>query len=92
MSDLDTRRARRAVRQAARHLAQDAPSLTAASAGALRAGLAARATRLRRAALAAWLTGVPEHVIAVDARVPVRVVHGWITQRHAPEHADNGSG
>ncbi|MEU5539236.1 hypothetical protein [Streptomyces sp. NPDC020362] len=90
MNDLDTRRARHAVRRAARQLAEDAPRLTAGSASALRAGLAVRTACLRRAALAAWLTGIPEHVIAADSRVPVAVVHHWIAARYAPHHPDDG--
>jgi hypothetical protein len=92
MSDLDARHARHAVRRAARQLAEDAPRLTAGSASALRAGLAARTARLRRAALAAWLTGVPEHVIAADGHLPVTVVHAWVAAGHAPRHADSGRG
>ncbi|MFB6440042.1 hypothetical protein ACFCVY_25255 [Streptomyces sp. NPDC056411] len=46
-------------RLAARHLAEEAPGLTAASADALRAGLAARVDTLRHAALAASRAGVP---------------------------------
>jgi len=84
MSDLATLRARRAVRQAARRLAEDAPKLSAGSATAYRAGLAARTTGLRRAALAAWLGGIPEHVIAADGRLPCAVVHQWIATRYSP--------
>ncbi|KUM99568.1 hypothetical protein AQI95_38225 [Streptomyces yokosukanensis] len=82
MNGLDTRTARNAVRQAARQLAADAPRLTAGSASALRAGLAARSASLRRAALTAWLSGVPMDVIAADGRVPVAVVRHWITARY----------
>ncbi|MGI5139287.1 MULTISPECIES: hypothetical protein [unclassified Streptomyces] len=85
MSDLDTLCARRAVRLAARQLAQDAPKLTASSAAAYRAGLAARAAELRRAALAAWLTGIPEHVVAADCRLPRAVVHQWIAAGYSPQ-------
>ncbi|MEU9993295.1 hypothetical protein ACFZCP_40910 [Streptomyces sp. NPDC007971] len=90
MNDLDTLRARHAVRRAARQLAEDAPGLTAGSASALRAGLAARTACLRRAALAAWLVGIPTHVIAADGRVPVAVVRRWIAARYAPHHCDDG--
>ncbi|ANP52691.1 hypothetical protein J2Z21_000217 [Streptomyces griseochromogenes] len=86
MNDPVTRHARHAVRRAARQLAEDAPRLTAGSASALRAGLRVRTARLRGAALAAWLTGVPEHVIAADGRVPVAVVRHWIAARKAPRH------
>lgn len=78
MTDLAILRARRAVRRAAQRLAEDAPKLVAGSAGAFRAGLAARVADLRRTALAAWRAGIPEHVIAADGRVPVTVVHQWI--------------
>lgn len=53
MTDPQLPEVRRAVRQAANRLAQDAPALTAGS-GALRAGLAVRVAALRRAALTAW--------------------------------------
>ncbi|OLZ68930.1 hypothetical protein AV521_19295 [Streptomyces sp. IMTB 2501] len=89
MSGLDTRTARDAVRQAARQLAADAPRLTAGSASALRAGLAVRSACLRRAALAAWRTGVPEDVIAADGRVPVTVVRRWIASG-CPRHPEDG--
>ncbi|MEV5878270.1 hypothetical protein AB0L75_29390 [Streptomyces sp. NPDC052101] len=88
MNGLDTRTARHAVRQAARQLAADAPSLTAGSASALRAGLAVRSACLRRAAVAAWLSGVPEHVIAADGRVPVTVVRRWIAAGD-PRHPED---
>ncbi|MFF3365264.1 hypothetical protein [Streptomyces misionensis] len=87
MSDLDVRYARRAVRRAARQLAEDAPKLTAGSAGAFRAGLATRTADLRRAALAAWVTGISEDIIAADGRLPVAVVHGWVAARFSPEHS-----
>ncbi|GHE05009.1 hypothetical protein [Streptomyces alanosinicus] len=80
--------ARDAVRQAARQLAADAPRLTAGSASALRAGLAVRSACLRRAALTAWLNGVPEQVIAADGHVPVTVVRRWIAARYG-RHPDD---
>ncbi|MFD4633110.1 hypothetical protein ACFVYR_26955 [Streptomyces sp. NPDC058284] len=69
---------RSAVRLAARRLAEEAPALLAASAGALRAGLAVRAAALRRAALAAWRAGVPPQVIAEDSRLTEGTVRQWI--------------
>ncbi|MBX9394257.1 hypothetical protein K4749_11765 [Streptomyces sp. TRM72054] len=74
----DIRSACRAVRRAARCLAEDAPKLTAGSADVLRTGLAARSAALRRAVLAAWRNGIPTQVIAADGRLPVAVVHLWI--------------
>ncbi|MGW1159858.1 hypothetical protein ACWD5Q_26045 [Streptomyces sp. NPDC002513] len=79
MNDLDIRSARHAVRQAARRLAEDAPELAAGSADALRAGLASRAAGLRRAAVDAWRSGIPEHVIAADGHLPESVVQRWIS-------------
>ncbi|MFE2064393.1 hypothetical protein ACFXDH_18665 [Streptomyces sp. NPDC059467] len=87
MSDTAVLRARWAVRRAARHLAEDAPRLaagSAGSAGAYQVGLASRTADLRRAALTAWLFGVPEHVVAADGRVPVTVVHEWIEAAFSP--------
>ncbi|MFE7232234.1 hypothetical protein ACFY3J_24330 [Streptomyces sp. NPDC001231] len=78
MSDLDVLRARRAVRRAARQLAEDAPKLARGSAAAYRAGLAVRAAALHRAALAAWSSGIPEDVIAADGHLPRAVVRRWI--------------
>lgn len=69
---------RRAVRLAARRLTDKAPALVAGSAGALRAGLAARAASLRRATLAAWPAGIPLQVIAADARLSPGTVRRWI--------------
>lgn len=69
---------RRAVRLAAQRLAEEAPALVAASADALRAGPAARAATLRRAALAAWRAGVPLQVIALDSRMPQATVRRWM--------------
>ncbi|MFJ8637006.1 hypothetical protein [Streptomyces sp. NPDC093568] len=89
MSDTAVLRARWAVRRAARHLAEDAPKLAAGSAGAYQVGLASRTADLRRAALAAWLFGVPERVVADDGRVPVTVVHEWIEAAFSPGHSDS---
>ncbi|WP_405969240.1 hypothetical protein OG496_01755 [Streptomyces sp. NBC_00988] len=69
---------RRAVRLAARRLTDKAPALVAGSAGALRAGLAARAASLRRATLTAWHAGIPPQVIAADARLSPGTVRRWI--------------
>jgi hypothetical protein len=69
---------RRAVRLAARRLAAEVPALTAASADVLRAGLAARAATLHRAALAAWRAGVPPQVIAGDSWLTEGTVRRWI--------------
>ncbi|MFF3517501.1 hypothetical protein [Streptomyces sp. NPDC002573] len=90
MSDLDIRYARRAVRRAARQLAEDAPKLRAGSAGAFRAGVAVRAADLRRAVLAAWVTGIPADVVAADGRLPVAVVQGWVAARFSPEGPGGG--
>ncbi|MFF1603486.1 hypothetical protein ACFVYV_39605 [Streptomyces mirabilis] len=56
----------------------EAPALTAASADVLRAGLAARAAALHRAALAAGCAGVPPQVIAGDSRLTEGTVRRWI--------------
>ena len=48
--------------------------------------LPARNAGLRKVALAACLTGVPEHVIAADGRLSVTVVHRWIAARYSPGH------
>jgi hypothetical protein len=69
---------RRAVRLAARRLTEEAPALLAASAGALRAGLAVRTAALHRATLAAWRAGVPSQVIAADSRLTEGTVRRWI--------------
>ncbi|MFJ8487721.1 MgtC/SapB family protein [Streptomyces sp. NPDC094038] len=84
MSGLDARYARLAVQRAARQLAEDAPKLAAGSAGAYRLGLATRTAGLRRAALDAWLVGIPEDVIASDGCLPRAVVRRWITARFSP--------
>ncbi|MCB5910032.1 hypothetical protein [Streptomyces pinistramenti] len=78
MNDQDLRPERRAVRLAARRLADETPALTAASADALRAGLAARVDTLRQAALAASHAGVPPLVIAHDSHLPAKTVREWI--------------
>ncbi|MGW0206345.1 hypothetical protein ACWDZ8_11175 [Streptomyces sp. NPDC003233] len=75
------------MRHAARQLAEDAPKLTVGSADAYRAGLATRAADLRRAALAAWITGIPEDIIAADGRLPVAVVHRWVAGSFSPGHS-----
>ncbi|UKY47747.1 hypothetical protein [Streptomyces inhibens] len=80
MNDHDLTRERRAVWFAARCLAEEAPALTAASAGALRAGLAARFATLRRAALAASRAGVPPRAIAQDSGLPPATVLQWIAE------------
>jgi hypothetical protein len=90
MNELDTLRARRTVRRAARRLADDAPKLAVGSAGAYRAGLATRAAELRRAVRAAWLTGVPEQIIAADGGLSPRVVHEWISAGNRPEEQADG--
>ncbi|MGW3953197.1 hypothetical protein ACWEKM_20285 [Streptomyces sp. NPDC004752] len=92
MNDLDTLSARHTVRRAARRLAEDAPKLVVGSADAYRAGLATRAAELRRAVLAAWLTGVPEHVIAADGGLSLAVVHAWISAETPPPHSADGPG
>jgi hypothetical protein len=76
--DHDLPSERRAVRLAARHLAEEAPALVAASADSLRAGLASRAATLRQAALAAWRSGIPPQAIAEDSRLPLAIVLRWI--------------
>ncbi|MFD9822362.1 hypothetical protein [Streptomyces violascens] len=76
--DRDLPEERRAVRLAARRLAEEAPELVAASADALRAGLAARADTLREAALAAWHAGISPQVIAEDSQLPSAIVLRWI--------------
>ncbi|MGW9170887.1 hypothetical protein [Streptomyces decoyicus] len=78
MSDHDLSSKGRAVRLAARCLTEETPSLTAASADALRAGLAARVATLQRAALAASRAGVPPRLIAQDPRLPADTVFRWI--------------
>ncbi|MFE8950295.1 hypothetical protein [Streptomyces sp. NPDC007856] len=81
------------MRHAARQLAETTPKLTAGSADAYRAGLATRAADLRRAALAAWITGIPEDIIAADGRLPVAVVHGgWrpASRQDTPATDDRG--
>jgi len=88
MSDPDTQLARRTVREAARQLAEDAPKLAAGSADAYRLGLATRTADLRRAALDAWLLGIPEEVIAADGRLPGAVVHRWIAAGFSPGRPD----
>ncbi|MER6526989.1 hypothetical protein [Streptomyces sp. NPDC001508] len=92
MNDLDTQSARRTVRRAARRLAEDAPKLVVGSADAYRTGLATRAADLRRAVLAAWLTGVPEHVIAADGGLSSAVVHEWICAGSPPAEPADGPG
>ncbi|MEU1305935.1 hypothetical protein [Streptomyces shenzhenensis] len=92
MNDLDTLSARRTVRRAARRLAEDAPKLAVGSADAYRTGLATRAAELRRAVLAAWLTGVPEHVIAADGGLSPAVVHAWISAGAPPTDRAGGPG
>ena len=89
MSAPDTQQARRTVREAARQLAEDAPKLAAGSADAYRLGLATRTADLRRAALDAWLVGIPEEVIAADGRLPEAVVHRWIAAGFSPGHPDD---
>ncbi|MFJ8313357.1 MULTISPECIES: hypothetical protein [unclassified Streptomyces] len=76
--DRDLPAERRAVRLAARRLAEEAPDLITASADALRAGLAARADTLLQAALAAWRAGIPPQVIAEDSRLSSDIVLRWI--------------
>lgn len=78
MNDRDLTVERRAVRLAARRLADETPTLATASAGALRAGLVSRVTTLRRSALAAWRVGVPPGVIAEDCRLAPATVLRWI--------------
>ncbi|MGW9169966.1 hypothetical protein [Streptomyces decoyicus] len=78
MNDRNLPSARHAVRRAARCLTEEAPALTAASAAALRAGLAARVATLQRAALAAARAGVPPRLIAQDSRLPTDTVLRWI--------------
>nr|WTB29695.1 hypothetical protein OG781_09480 [Streptomyces sp. NBC_00830] len=79
MTDPQLSEVRRAVRQAANRLAQDAPALTAASADALRAGLAIRVAALRRAVVTAWRAGIPPRVIADDGRKGALLPHEWVS-------------
>ncbi|MGD3107747.1 hypothetical protein [Streptomyces sp. YGL11-2] len=68
---------RRAVRQAAHRLAEDAPALTSAGAETLRAGLAARADALRQAVLAAHRAGMRHQDIAHDAHLDLATIDTW---------------
>ncbi|MFJ3339335.1 hypothetical protein [Streptomyces sp. NPDC086766] len=66
-----------------------AACVAAGSAGAYRLSLATRTVDLPRAALHAWLSGIPERVIAADGRLPRAVVHGWIAARFSAGHPDD---
>ncbi|MCE4948390.1 hypothetical protein LVX13_35600 [Streptomyces albulus] len=68
---------RRAVRQAARRLADDAPALTSAGAETLHAGLAARADALRQAVLVAHRAGMRHGDIAHDAHLDLATIDEW---------------
>ncbi|MFF2807265.1 hypothetical protein ACFVT2_08770 [Streptomyces sp. NPDC058000] len=68
---------RRAVRQAAHRLAEDAPALTSAGAETLRTGLAARADALRQAVLAAHRAGMRHQDIAHDADLDLATIDEW---------------
>ncbi|MGW3497016.1 hypothetical protein [Streptomyces sp. NPDC001020] len=78
MNDQLREEARRAVRQAAQRLTEDAAALTAASAEAHEIGLATRTEDLRRAVLAAWSAGVARGDLARDAGVEADVIDDWI--------------
>ncbi|MFE5868879.1 hypothetical protein ACFQ6V_09515 [Streptomyces roseifaciens] len=69
--------ARRAVREAAHRLADDAPALTSAGAEPLRAGLEARANALHQAVLDAYRAGIGREDIARDALLDLSVVDEW---------------
>ncbi|MEU9124503.1 hypothetical protein AB0C96_32420 [Streptomyces sp. NPDC048506] len=85
MNTATLRPERRAVRQAAHRLTEEATALTAASAEAFRADLAARASDLRHAVLTASHAEVSSRVIAEDAQLPPQTVREWIeVERCAP--------